>query len=69
MEDLMPIYEFQCEMCHHCFEKLMLAADDEQATCPKCCATEVKRLMSAARCIGSSEGKGCAPVGASSGFS
>jgi len=26
----MPIYEYQCEKCHHCFEILVFSSDDEK---------------------------------------
>ena len=64
----MPIYEYQCECCNQCFEKLVFAGDDEETICPNCCDTKVKRLMSAASCIGLSGDKSCTP-GAATGFS
>ena len=65
----MPIYEYQCKACNHCFETLVFAGDDDEPTCPKCCNAKVNRLMSAACSIGSSDNKGCSPAGASTGFS
>ncbi|MGW8325924.1 MAG: FmdB family zinc ribbon protein, partial [Desulfobacterales bacterium] len=32
----MPIYEYQCEKCCHCFEVLVFRSDDETADCPQC---------------------------------
>jgi len=45
----MPIYEYQCEKCHHCFEILVFSSDDEKATCPECSAAiaaKVRRKVS-----------------------
>jgi putative FmdB family regulatory protein len=65
----MPIYEYQCEKCDRCFECLVLSGDSEDVVCPECRGQDVKRLMSAAACIGFSGSKGCAPVGSGTGFS
>ena len=45
----MPIYEFACESCGHCFEELVgshvgLSAADVR--CPECGAAEVERRIS-----------------------
>lgn len=64
----MPIYEYQCEACEHCFEKLIFS-DDEKICCPCCNSGKTKKLMSAGCFMsGSGDGGGCAPT-ASSGFS
>jgi len=55
----MPIYEYQCEKCHHCFERLVFNSDDEKANCPECDHSRVKRLLSSTCFIGSSGGSGC----------
>lgn len=41
----MPIYEYRCEPCEQPFEAF-LASSSEQAVCPQCGGTELKRLMS-----------------------
>jgi putative FmdB family regulatory protein len=43
----MPIYEYQCKNCCHCFEELHLSASDPDPKCPKCQCSEVEKLMSA----------------------
>ena len=64
----MPIYEYTCEDCDHCFEKLVFS-EDEEICCPCCSGRKTKKLMSAG-CVMSGTGGGgaCAP-NASSGFS
>ncbi len=42
----MPIYEYQCKACDHCFEKLHLSADEPMPDCPECKSKNVERLMS-----------------------
>lgn len=48
LELLMPIYEYQCESCCHCFEELLLSVNDPAPNCPKCQCADVEKLMSAA---------------------
>ena len=43
----MPIYEFECEKCHHTFEKLIFPSEDKNPKCPECHSKKVKKLMSA----------------------
>lgn len=40
----MPIYEFECSSCKNKSEILMRS--DDQAKCPKCGGTDMKRLLS-----------------------
>ncbi|HHT49403.1 MAG TPA: zinc ribbon domain-containing protein [Firmicutes bacterium] len=42
----MPIYEFSCPECKHKFEELC-KCNTESIPCPKCGATQTKRLFSA----------------------
>lgn len=42
----MPIYEFQCDSCGHCFEKLQ-KINDNVPECPNCKKSEVRKLISA----------------------
>ncbi len=46
-ELLMPIYEYQCKACCHCFEQLVLSANDPPPRCPECACGDVEKLMSA----------------------
>ena len=65
----MPIYEYQCQQCQNCFERLQLPDDDQsRVKCPKCGAREPKRLISCASFMGSGIG-GLCTKGAGSGFS
>jgi putative FmdB family regulatory protein len=65
----MPIYEYQCEECSHCFERLVFAGDPvEDPACPACGAKHARKLVS---CTGlmSGSGKGLCAGGGSSRFS
>jgi putative FmdB family regulatory protein len=43
----MPIYEFRCLSCCHCFELLAVRKDDTmEMKCPKCEHVEVERVLS-----------------------
>ena len=42
----MPIYEYQCKACCHCFEELMMSASDPAPVCPECDCKDVEKLMS-----------------------
>jgi len=64
----MPIYEYQCKKCEHCFERLRFAGDKEQIECPECGAKQVKKLMSCASFMGTGSGAACGS-NAPSGFS
>jgi putative FmdB family regulatory protein len=43
----MPIYEYQCEKCHHHLEALQKIADKPLRECPECGRHALKRLVSA----------------------
>lgn len=65
----MPIYEYQCNSCHHCFEKLVFATDkSESIKCPKCGNVKVSKLMSCVSAFDGAKSGLCTP-GSSSGFS
>jgi putative FmdB family regulatory protein len=55
----MPIYEYQCEKCCHCFEVLVMGSDDGKTSCPKCDHELVKRLLSSTCFIDSSGSSRC----------
>jgi putative FmdB family regulatory protein len=40
----MPLYEYQCQSCHHSFEELVFG--DEKVNCPACHASKLARLIS-----------------------
>ncbi|MCG6979825.1 MAG: zinc ribbon domain-containing protein [Deltaproteobacteria bacterium] len=43
----MPIYEFRCLSCSHCFELLAVRQDDTMdMRCPKCHKEEIERVLS-----------------------
>ena len=44
----MPIYEYQCNHCHHQFDALQKLHDEPIKTCPECSKDTVIRLVSAA---------------------
>jgi len=43
----MPIYEYQCEKCHHHLEALQRLSDKPLRECPECGKHSLKRLLSA----------------------
>ncbi len=43
----MPIYEYACPDCGHKFDEIQKFTDDPISVCPKCAATNVKKLISA----------------------
>ncbi|MEW5908642.1 MAG: zinc ribbon domain-containing protein [Thermodesulfobacteriota bacterium] len=43
----MPIYEYQCNRCCHCYEELVFSEKDALPKCPKCSSRDVKKLLSA----------------------
>jgi putative FmdB family regulatory protein len=67
----MPIYEYQCNACCHCFEALVMSSDDAKPECPECRCADVEKLMSAGciRAQGIASGSGgfdasaCKPSG------
>jgi len=67
----MPIYEYQCKACCHCFEALLRSTAEPAPNCPECQCPDVEKLMSAAciRAKGISTGSGgfnepaCKPSG------
>lgn len=64
----MPIFEFQCDSCGHCFERLFLSENEqENNACPQCGSYETKKLMSCASFMGGTKSGLCSP--ASTGFS
>ena len=42
----MPLYEYECYLCGHRFERILRVADASDVKCPKCDG-EVRRLLSA----------------------
>ncbi len=43
----MPIYEYQCTSCGHCFEVLQGINETPELSCAKCEGGEIKRVLSA----------------------
>ncbi len=64
----MPIYEYKCEACEKCFEKLTFKGDDEKIVCPECKGESVKRQMSCTSLFNTKSIGSCA-AGAPKGFS
>ncbi|HFD11865.1 MAG TPA: zinc ribbon domain-containing protein [Crenotrichaceae bacterium] len=44
----MPIYEYQCEHCHHTFDALQKISEDPLVKCPECEKDTLKKLISPA---------------------
>lgn len=57
----MPIYEYRCQQCEQCFEKLVLTIDrePEELSCPGCGSADVQRLISRVS-VSSGEGQAAA---------
>ena len=59
----MPIYEYQCETCGHCFEKLVFAGDAEiRQRCPACGKEETRKLVSCASTLSGGPGGLCSGI-------
>ena len=43
----MPIYEYQCEKCHHKMEALRKISDEPLRDCPACSEPALRKLVSA----------------------
>ena len=43
----MPLFEFECNVCHHRFEELVFSSSKTVEECPKCHGKDVKKLVSA----------------------
>lgn len=65
----MPIYEYRCQACGHCFEVLVVSRNDEEILCPQCGRDEVNKLMSCINAFGGAKAGGACSSGSSSGFS
>jgi putative FmdB family regulatory protein len=67
----MPIYEYRCGECGHCFERIQGVADqDPEIVCPRCGKAKAERMMSTFSCGGGEKGietggssGGCGPGG------
>jgi putative FmdB family regulatory protein len=42
----MPMYEYECESCHHRFERIQKFSDPPIETCPVCDKGPVRKLIS-----------------------
>lgn len=42
----MPIYEYRCNKCNAVFEKLVKNSAENPEHCPKCGATQLKKMFS-----------------------
>ncbi len=61
----MPIYEYRCGKCGHCFERIQGSGEAEKKiVCPECGAAKAERIMSSFSCGG---GKGIEAGGAPAG--
>jgi len=64
----MPIFEYSCPNCGHCFEKLVLSPSRQRKlTCPKCGSQDVQKAISLCGSVGKGKSGGatanCAPSG------
>ena len=42
----MPLYEYECQACHHRFEQIQKFSDPLVRKCPKCGRKKVQKLLS-----------------------
>jgi putative FmdB family regulatory protein len=42
----MPLYEYQCDACHHRFERIQKFSDPPVDVCPQCGKGPVQKLLS-----------------------
>ena len=42
----MPIYEYSCDACKHCFDELQKVSDSPVSICPKCGEERARRVVS-----------------------
>ncbi len=62
----MPIYEYECRVCGHCFERLVFAGENDQnLQCPACGTPQVRKLVSCASTLSGTGGGLCASAGTS----
>ncbi len=55
----MPIYEFRCLSCSHCFELLSVRQDETlEMRCPNCEGEELERVMSCVSYVKGSSSSG-----------
>jgi putative FmdB family regulatory protein len=50
----MPIFEYVCEECGDCFEKLQKSEEEYPDECPKCGSNSLKRKLSSFAATGAS---------------
>ena len=43
----MPIYEYKCRACEHCFEALVIPQSEGSPECPSCESHDLEQLISA----------------------
>jgi putative FmdB family regulatory protein len=43
-----PIYEYQCEACHHKFEIIQKLSDDKLTVCPECDQIKLRKMVTSA---------------------
>ena len=44
----MPIYEYECKVCHHEFETIQKISEPPLTECPQCCEHELRKKVSVA---------------------
>ena len=57
----MPIFEYQCNTCGKCFERLVLNDREPNPACPQCGADQTSKLMSCVNALGGGKSGLCAP--------
>jgi len=63
-EKRMPIYEYQCGKCGHCFEQIHgVSKKDPEILCPKCGSAKTEKVLSTFSCGGSKGIESQTPAG------
>jgi len=66
----MPIYEYNCNNCGNCFEKLVFNSEDEKnIACIKCGGKEIKKVISSFSCLSQGGESGVSGCSSNNGFS
>lgn len=62
----MPIFEYRCRHCDHCFETVVYnAAEECGVRCPQCDCAEIEKMLSlfSRSCSSRDSSAACAPSG------
>ncbi|ABK44957.1 putative regulatory protein, FmdB family [Magnetococcus marinus MC-1] len=59
----MPLYDYKCDSCSHTFEVQHRMSETPELSCPKCAASQVRKILSTGGIVGSTKlGQDSAPA-------